>query len=129
MLSNYNPGRLKFPFLLSTAGPPKRYVTEMANLDGQDDEDDQIGLDLVERTWWLRQEWQFPEHLLFLAGGHHEEHYVVSSDEADVGRVYAVWYSEAFEYEDDDHVELQAESVGEFLARLEPRPYPLSDSN
>ena len=126
---NYNPGRLPLPFYLPTADPPARHLNEMANLDGQADDEYEIGPDLVERTWWLRQELEFPDHLLFLAGGTRDEHYVVSADEADAGRVYAVWDADAFLHEHDEPAEPLADSVGRFLARLEPRTYPLPDSN
>jgi uncharacterized protein (TIGR02996 family) len=131
LLLNYNPGRLSVgPFYLPMLGRDyKTYIDELPDLDGQDEEDDQIGPDLIERTWWLRQEWECPDHLLFLAGTFNEGHFCVSAAEADHGRVYAVLDITGLTEADDRDAAVApfADSVGEFLARLEPRTYPLAD--
>ena len=85
-----------------------------------------ISYELVDRTEWLREEYGLNSKLMFLAGTFEETEFVVSCRRSDNGSVHQT-DGERMQDEPGTGVKRIARSVGEFLAMLEPRTWPLTD--
>jgi uncharacterized protein (TIGR02996 family) len=128
LLLNYSLGHLKGgPFILPRGvDGRKRPIDAFACLTDPDWDDGQVSNELVDRTQYLRDEYDLGDKFLYLAGTFDETTFVVSGRRSDLGTVHQA-DGEQMQDEPGTGVERIAASLGHFLALLEPRTWPLTD--
>lgn len=128
LLLNYNLGHLRGgPFVLPGEGGRRGTpVDGFVCVNDPDLIEGAVSCELVGRTVWEREEYGLSEEFVFLAATLDDTDLVVSCRPSERG---AVFERDGYEmYDDPDAVNIRvASSVGELLAILEPRPWPLTD--
>ncbi|WP_439627963.1 TIGR02996 domain-containing protein [Gemmata sp.] len=123
LLLNYSIGHLRGgPFVLPRKGERNHWgVVAVACLIDPDFNDAMVSYELVDRTIHLREEYELPITHVFLAELHAEV-VVVSCRKGNAGTVH---YWNGFEV----RAEKIADTVGDFLAMLIPKSWPLTDKD
>jgi uncharacterized protein (TIGR02996 family) len=128
LLLNYSLGHLKGgPFILPRGvGGRKLAIDGFACLTDPNWDEGQVSNELVDRTEYLRDEYGLGGKLLYLAGTFDETTFVISGRRTDLGTIHRT-DAEQMQDEPGTGVERIAASLGEFLALLKPRTWPLTD--
>lgn len=123
LLLNYSIGHLRGgPFILPRKGEPKHWgIFAITCLIDPDYNDETISYELVDRTVHLREEYELPIKYVFLAELHAEV-VVVSCRKGNAGTVH---YWNGFE----TRAEKLADTIGDLLAMLIPKSWPLTDND
>jgi uncharacterized protein (TIGR02996 family) len=128
LLLNYSLGQLRGgPFVMpGERGERATAVDGFVCTTDPDLTDGRVSYELADRTVWLREEYGLDNEFVFLAGTYYDTEYVVSCHPSRLGTVYAMDGYRAY-HDPESAVARVAASVGEFLAMLRPRPWPLTN--
>ncbi len=128
LLLNYNLGHLHSgPFVLPEPdGAKPLAVDAFVCLNGPEPPEVDVADEIVERTEWLREEFDLGPKLVFLAATFFDTTFVVSCRRSDRGSVLRYESFDAGESVEFRLVRV-ADSIGAFLAMLQPRAWPLTD--
>jgi len=128
LLINYSLGHLKGgPFVLyGEEGARALPVDGFVCLTDPDYNDDIVSDELIDRTEWLREDYCLSPKFLYLASSFDDTEFVISCRRSDHGSVHKTDKYQ-MEVEPGSGLERIAGSIGEFLAMLQPRTWPLTD--
>jgi uncharacterized protein (TIGR02996 family) len=130
LLLNYSLGNLKGgPFVMPRPGNGKNLAIDgFVCLIDPELTDGHVSHELVDHTEWLREEFGLDPEYLYLASTFDDAALVVSGRRSDLGSVHL---TDGYEMQTNpgSGVNRIADSVGEFLAMLRPRTWPLTDAD
>jgi len=127
LLLNYSLGHLNGgPFVLPR-GPGERgiVIDGLVCLIDPEPTDGQVSYELADHTEWLRDEYGIDPEFFYLASTFYDTEFLVSGCQSDYGSVLRTNSDQIAEF--GNRVEPVAASLGEFLATLQPRTWPLTD--